>query len=48
LPNTAWLTIPALNAKNFVMGLGYVGLPLAVALAKHSQVIGLDHEQSPG
>ena len=32
------------TSKIAVVGLGYVGLPLAVALAKHGAVTGYDHD----
>ncbi|MBS4536511.1 nucleotide sugar dehydrogenase, partial [Clostridium sp. D2Q-14] len=32
--------------KISVVGLGYVGLPLAIAFAKKSDVIGVDHNES--
>ncbi len=35
-------TAPARNTRVTVLGLGYVGLPLAVALAKHFDVTGFD------
>ncbi|MBC7493264.1 MAG: nucleotide sugar dehydrogenase, partial [Novosphingobium sp.] len=35
-------TAPAHNTRVTVLGLGYVGLPLAVALAKHFDVTGFD------
>ena len=28
-----------------IVGLGYVGLPLAIALSKHFKIIGFDKEQ---
>jgi UDP-N-acetyl-D-galactosamine dehydrogenase len=34
-----------INQRVVVIGLGYVGLPLAVALAKHHETIGLDIDQ---
>lgn len=36
----------SLNTKIAVIGLGYVGLPLAVALAKHFDVLGFDINES--
>ena len=33
------------NPRIAVIGLGYVGLPLAVALARHFQVLGFDINQ---
>ncbi|SDL59678.1 UDP-N-acetyl-D-galactosamine dehydrogenase [Catalinimonas alkaloidigena] len=41
------LTFPALQSKQAaisVIGLGYVGLPIALALGQHFRVIGFDHE----
>jgi UDP-N-acetyl-D-glucosamine/UDP-N-acetyl-D-galactosamine dehydrogenase len=43
------MTIPSLNlaeAKIAVLGLGYVGLPLAVEFAKHYPVVGFDIKKS--
>ena len=36
------------NDRIVVVGLGYVGLPLAVALARSFDVIGLDVDARPG
>ena len=33
-------------SKIVVVGLGYVGLPLAVALARHGEVVGFDVDAS--
>ena len=35
-----------LNKKISIIGLGYVGLPLAVAFAKKFQVVGYDIDES--
>ena len=35
-----------LNKKISIVGLGYVGLPLAVAFAKKFQVVGYDIDES--
>jgi len=36
---------PGANPRIVVVGLGYVGLPLAVALANHFPVVGMDVDE---